>query len=176
METSTITFHSERQQGRLLRILKADLWLPFRLAEVFQFFADAKNLEAITPPWLNFEILTPGTITLGPGMLIDYRLRLHGIPIRWQSEITAWEPPHRFVDEQRRGPYRLWVHEHTFVEQEGGTLVKDLVNYSVYGGWIIDRILIRPDLQRIFSYRHQQIQRTFEEQLLKESTPLKEQV
>jgi ligand-binding SRPBCC domain-containing protein len=129
------------------------LFLPRPLETVFPFFADAGNLEIITPPWLRFEILTPRPITMGTGAFIDYRLRLRGIPLRWQSEITAWEPPHRFVDEQRRGPYRTWIHEHTFVACDGGTEVRDFVRYGVPGGWLADRLLVRRDVRRIFEYR-----------------------
>jgi ligand-binding SRPBCC domain-containing protein len=105
--------------------LHNEVWLPQPLEEVFSFFSDARNLERLTPPWLRFEVLTPGAGSVRSGMLIDYRLRLHGFPIRWRSEITAWEPPHRFVDEQRHGPYRRWVHEHTFEASKGGTLAVD---------------------------------------------------
>ena len=83
---------------------RCELWLPRPLGEVFSFFADAGNLELLTPPQLNFHILTPRPLEMRVGLLIDYRLRVRGIPLRWQSEITAWEPPHRFVDEERRGP------------------------------------------------------------------------
>jgi len=92
---------------------------------------------------------------MNPGALIDYRLRLRGIPIRWQSEITAWEPPHRFVDEQRRGPYRQWIHEHTFVEQEGGTLARDRVQYAVPGGSLVNYLFVARDLKRVFAFREE---------------------
>ena len=111
--------------------LTSELMLPRPPAEVFPFFADARNLERLTPPWLRFEVLTPGTIEMRPGATIDYRLRLRGVPIRWRSEITAWEPPFRFVDEQRRGPYRLWIHEHRFDERDGRTVASDHVRYAV---------------------------------------------
>jgi len=139
----------------------SELWLPQPLEGVFAFFADAKNLQTITPPWLDFVLVTPGPIQMRPGTLIDYRLRLHGFPIRWRSEITAWEPPHRLVDEQRRGPYRLWVHEHRFQAQDGGTHVTDSVQYAVPGGWLVDRLLVRPDVERIFQFRRQKLQELF---------------
>lgn len=89
-----------------------DQLLATDIEEIFAFFCDAQNLESITPPWLKFEVLTPAPIELGEGALIDYRLRVRGIPLRWQSKITHWDPPHSFVDEQLRGPYRLWIHTH----------------------------------------------------------------
>jgi ligand-binding SRPBCC domain-containing protein len=140
-------------------ILESELFLPRPRVEVFPFFADAFNLERITPAWLRFRILTPPPIEMRPGLRIDYALRLHGLPLRWQSEITAWEPPDRFVDEQRRGPYRLWRHEHTFEELDGGTLVRDRVRYEVPGGGLVDRVLVRRDLDRIFSFRREAIAR-----------------
>lgn len=141
----------------------AEQWLPRPLEEVFGFFADASNLEILTPPWLHFKILPPGPIQMKPGTLIDYRIRLHGVPIHWQSEIIVWEPPHRFVDEQRRGPYRLWIHEHTFSDHEDGTLVGDRVEYAVPGGAMIQKLFIAPDLHRIFDYRRRRLQAIFGE-------------
>jgi ligand-binding SRPBCC domain-containing protein len=135
--------------------LHDELFLPLPREQVFAFFADARNLEAITPPWLAFRITTPGPIVMEPGALIDYRLRLRGVPIGWRTRISAWEPPHRFVDEQLRGPYSLWQHEHTFEDVDGGTLVSDRVTYSHFGGRLINGLLVRPDLERIFAYRKQ---------------------
>lgn len=138
-----------------MRIFRLDstMWLPRNRVEVFAFFADAGNLEVLTPPWLRFQILTPMPLDLRVGARIDYRLRVRGVPLRWQSEITAWEPPTRFLDEQRHGPYRLWVHEHTLVERGGGTEVRDHVTYAVLGGWLVERLLVGPDLRRIFAFR-----------------------
>ncbi len=134
--------------------VEARLFLPHPLEKVFSLFADAGNLETLTPPWLRFEILTPLPIHMHGGALIEYRLRLHGIPLRWQSEITAWEPPRRFVDEQRHGPYRQWIHEHIFTERDGGSEVRDFVRYSVPGGRLVDFLFVRHDVRRIFKYRH----------------------
>lgn len=139
----------------------SELWLPRARETVYPFFADARNLEAITPPWLKFKILTPGPIVMQVGTLIDYRLRVHGFPVRWQTEITAWKPPYGFVDEQRRGPYRQWIHTHTFEEQDGGTLCRDEVVYSVPGGEFINRLVVQRDVQTIFNYRYAALRQLF---------------
>jgi len=133
----------------------AELWLPRPREEVVPFFANAANLERLTPPWLTFRLLTPTPIEMRAGALIDYRLRVRGVPLRWRTRIAVWEPPDRFVDEQLRGPYRLWVHEHTFAEADGGTLCRDDVRYAVPGGALVDRWLVRPDIERIFAYRRE---------------------
>jgi ligand-binding SRPBCC domain-containing protein len=141
--------------------LETELWLPRPRGQVFPFFADAFNLETITPPWLKFEVLTPRPIQMRAGLRIDYRLRLRGFPLRWQSEITAWEPPRRFVDEQRRGPYRAWIHEHVFEERDGGTMAKDVVKYGVTGGWLVNRLFVRRDVEQIFLSRQAKLQEVF---------------
>lgn len=135
--------------------------LPFPRETVFEFFSQPENLELLTPPWLSFQILTPRPIRMCEGALIDYRLRLRGIPLRWRSEITIWEPPYRFADEQRRGPYRQWVHEHRFEEVDGGTRVVDHVTYAVLGGTLVDRLFVAPDVNRIFDYRQERLQEIF---------------
>ena len=142
------------------------LWLPHGREELFPFFADAYNLEAITPPWLRFRVLTPGAIEMRPGALIEYRLRLHGLPVSWLTRIEVWEPPHRFVDEQLRGPYRLWRHEHTFEpDGAGGTLARDHVEYQIRGGEalgaVVNRLLVARDLERIFSCRAAELDKSF---------------
>jgi ligand-binding SRPBCC domain-containing protein len=142
-----------------LRSFHAELWLPRPRPEVFAFFADARNLEAITPPWVKFEVLTPAPIEMRAGTLIDYRLRVHGFPIRWRTEITLWEPPFRFADTQLRGPYRRWVHTHGFEEKDGGTLCLDDVSYAVPGGALIERLFVRRDVERIFAYRQETMRR-----------------
>jgi len=139
-------------------IFTAELWLPLPREDIFPFFADAGNLEAITPPWVNFHTLTPTPITMQAGTLIDYQLKIHGLPVKWRTRINAWEPPYRFVDEQLRGPYRKWVHEHTFEAQNDGTLCRDRVEYSVPGGWLIDKLFVRRDVERIFAYRRERIE------------------
>ena len=141
--------------------LEAEIWLPKPPEAIFPFFADASNLEVLTPPWLNFQVLSPEPIEIDEGTFIRYKLRFRGIPFRWDSEITAWEPPHRFVDEQRRGPYRQWIHEHAFEPQDGGTLARDVVQYAVPGGWLVDRLVVRRDIERIFQYRRRKLAELF---------------
>ncbi|MDX2148877.1 MAG: SRPBCC family protein [Planctomycetota bacterium] len=142
------------------RTLNSDFVIPAPLAEVFPFFADAGNLETITPPWLNFRILTPMPIVMAAGALIDYRIKVRGVAVSWRTRISAWEPPYRFVDEQIRGPYVLWHHEHRFEETtlngRAATRAIDIVRYKV-PGWIVEpivhRLFVRGDLERIFEFR-----------------------
>lgn len=128
---------------------------------VFPFFSDAANLQRITPAWLNFEVTSPTPIQMKPGQTIDYRLKVRGLPLRWRSEITVWEPPHRFVDEQIRGPYKVWHHEHTFAEREGKTVCEDDVTYAVPGGALVNRLFVEPDVKRIFEYRRKRLLEIF---------------
>jgi len=121
--------------------------------EVFPFFADASNLNLLTPEWLSFLIITPPPIMMEERREIDYRLRLHGIPLRWRSRIKVWDPPNLFIDEQVRGPFRYWIHEHHFRGVGQSTIIEDRVSYGVWGGSIIDRFIVEPDLRRIFEYR-----------------------
>jgi ligand-binding SRPBCC domain-containing protein len=143
--------------------LQNQLRLPRPREQIFEFFADPRNLERITPPWLGFKIVTRPDIQISQGTLLDYRLRLRGIPLHWQSEITVWDPPHRFVDRQTKGPYSLWVHEHTFIDADGGTLVQDHVAYAVPGGTLIQKLIVAPDLARIFAYRRETLRKLFAE-------------
>jgi len=141
--------------------LRKSIWLPQPPAKVFEFFSNPSNLDRLTPAWLNFAILTPATSQIKQGVLLDYRLRIRGIPIRWQSEIAVWDPPHRFVDRQTKGPYSVWVHQHTFEKRDNGTVVGDNVEYAVPGGSIVQKLLVAPDLERIFSYRHKVLEELF---------------
>jgi hypothetical protein len=140
--------------------LETELWLPQGREAVFQFFAQPRNLNRLTPAWLHFEMLS-SELEIRQGTLLDYRIRLHGIPLRWQSKIEMWDPPNRFVDRQIRGPYLRWLHEHTFLEKSGGTLVRDRVDYAVFGGWLVQRFLVAPDLKKIFRYRHAVLREIF---------------
>jgi ligand-binding SRPBCC domain-containing protein len=137
-------------------VLEREQWLPRPVDQVFAFFADAGNLETITPPWLRFRILSPGSIAMRPGTSISYRLRWHGLPIRWRTEIRSWDPPWEFSDVQAQGPYRLWHHSHRFAPANGGTLMRDEVRYALpFGalGRLVHAWLVKPDLEAIFNYR-----------------------
>jgi len=131
--------------------------------EAFAFYGDAHNLERITPPLLRFEVTTPAPIEMGVGTLIEYRLRLHRVPVRWRTRITAWEPPRRFCDTQIKGPYSLWEHTHTFTEDgPEATIIEDRVRYSIpFGplGEIANRLLVERDLREIFDYRRDAVAR-----------------
>jgi ligand-binding SRPBCC domain-containing protein len=120
--------------------------------ETFAFFADATNLERLTPPWVNFEIRTPLPIEMHEGAILDYRIRLHGVPIPWRTRIDVWEPGVRFVDRQLIGPYRWWRHEHHFESVADGTRVTDIVHYLPRASWL-SRAFVRRDVERIFTYR-----------------------
>lgn len=142
------------------RVLRASVWVPAPPAAVWPFFSDAHNLPLLTPPWLAFRILTPPPIAMHVDARIDYRLHVHGVPVRWRTRIARWEPPVCFADEQERGPYRHWLHLHTFDAVDGGTAIGDHVEFVVRGGPfgpLLSRWLVEPDLQRIFHYRMQRI-------------------
>lgn len=151
-------------------VLRREQRLPGAPDDVFPFFADARNLEAITPPLLAFRMLTPEPSEMAAGTLLRYRLRVRGVPINWLTEIAEWDPPHRFVDRQLEGPYSLWQHTHTFADDgAGATIMRDVVRYALpLGGLgeIAHRLLVRRDLEQIFDYR---AQRVFE--LLEAATP-----
>lgn len=127
--------------------------LPGTPEEIFPFFADALNLERITPPWLSFKVLTPAPIEMRPGTVIDYRLRWRIVPIRWRTLISTWEPPFRFVDEQIRGPYRVWHHEHIFERKGDMTVMRDCVRFLAPLSGISHPLIVRRDVERIFEHR-----------------------
>jgi ligand-binding SRPBCC domain-containing protein len=141
-------------------ILKRELTLDLPRAEVFDFFADAGNLERITPPELNFHIVTPQPIDIRKGALIDYKLKMRGLPVKWRTEISVWEPPYKFVDQQLKGPYKQWIHTHTFTELESNkTLIEDEVRYRLPMeplGDIANFFVVR-ELNYIFDYRQKAV-------------------
>jgi len=175
---TTLTIHPERAVPKThpdqspVRVERhGDAWrltsrqfVPVPRDEVFPFFADAHNLEAITPAFLNFNVLTPRPIEMRAGARIDYRLRLRGVPIRWKTLIPVWDPPRCFVDRQISGPYKLWLHEHTFDEADGGTIIGDTVDYDIIGGPLAplaERLFVRNDVVRIFNFRRARIAERF---------------
>jgi ligand-binding SRPBCC domain-containing protein len=158
-DRAALEFRASRDRAGM--VLVCEQFLPRERVAICEFFADALNLQTLTPAWLHFAVLTPAPIRIQAGTLIDYRLRLHGIPLRWQSRIEVWEPPVRFVDVQIRGPYRRWHHEHVFEEVPGGTLCRDIVHYAVPGGRLIERLFVRPDLTKIFAFRWRKLQEVF---------------
>ena len=144
-------------------ILERSLVVPRGIDEVFPFFADAANLERLTPPFLGFTILTPTPIEMRPGTLIDYRIKLNGIPMKWRTLIESFEPPYRFVDTQLAGPYKRWHHTHTFREVPGGTELGDRVEYTLPFGPLgrIAHVLVKRQLKTIFDYRAQVMREMF---------------
>jgi hypothetical protein len=146
--------------GRV-HILEREQRVGLPLARAFEFYADALNLEAITPPWLGFEVATPSAVEMHAGTLLDYRLKLHRVPVRWRTRIEVWEPPRRFIDVQLNGPYSLWEHTHEF-EAAGAhaTVIRDRVRYALpLGplGELAHRLFVRRDVERIFDYRREAV-------------------
>lgn len=136
--------------------------LPLSRAEVFAFFSDPRNLEGLTPPWLGLRIRTPEPLPVGEGAVYDYTLRLHSLPLRWRTLITAWEEGHRFEDLQQKGPYALWHHVHTFEDAPGGgTRMTDHVRYRLPFGWFgaLALPLVKRDVVKIFTYRREVLER-----------------
>ena len=147
----------------MMHTLTTSMRLPLARAQVFAFFAEASNLARITPPELGFEMVTPQPIHLSEGTCIEYRLHLFGIPFSWQSEIQRWNPPEEFVDVQRRGPYKHWVHTHCFREEQGATIIEDEVQYALPYAPLGELVypLVRLQLHRIFRYRQDAIRAYF---------------
>ncbi len=145
-----------------MSLLRREMVVARGLEETFAFFSDARNLEALTPPWVGFEILTPTPIEMRSGTLIDYRIRVHGVPLKWRTEIVVWEPLSRFVDVQVRGPYRWWLHTHRFEACGAGTRVIDEVEYRAPLSWISHTLMVSRDVTRIVDYREKMIRRALE--------------
>lgn len=138
--------------------------VPRPLDEVFAFYADAEKLELLTPRFLRFRILSPTPVAMGVGARIDYALSLFGVPLRWRTCITDWQPGVRFVDEQESGPYAYWRHTHAFTADGDGTLIHDQVEYALpFGplGRLAHGLFVRRTLERIFDHRHDAVERAF---------------
>lgn len=143
-------------------IMSSEQFVPCPPEQLFEFFRDPKNLEEITPPTLSFHIKKVSTPEIQQGTLIDYILKIHGVPAKWKTEIDEWSPPFKFVDNQLQGPYKLWHHTHEFRPFCGGTLMVDRVRYKLplgYLGWLIAGAFVRKDVQSIFNYRREYISR-----------------
>ena len=148
-----------------VHVLRTSICVPVGVDQVFDFFSNASNLERLTPPELHFHIITAEPIDIREGTLIDYRLRIYGIPFKWQTKITNWDPPNQFIDEQVIGPYKQWIHVHSFAEQNGTTTINDRVFYRL-PLWPVGEIaypLVSSQLRRIFSFRNRLISETFNE-------------
>jgi len=144
--------------------LKREKFIPSSIERVFDFFSRAENLNRITPPWFHFKIVTKIPIRMTKGTLIEYSLRLHGVPIRWMSQITGWDPPHSFVDTQLKGPYKIWIHQHLFQARDGGTFMQDIVKYAILGSILepfIHFLFVQRELDRIFDYREESLVKIF---------------
>jgi len=153
---------SGSRMGIVIHTYSSNIVVSQQRKKVFDFFSNPHNLNVITPGWLHFQILTPAETEIRKGTLLEYRLRLRGFPIRWLTEISEWEPPMRFVDTQIQGPYKKWIHEHLFENENGACRVIDNVQYAVPGGWlepVIHRLFVSPDIHRIFEYRRTRLSR-----------------
>jgi len=135
------------------------------LDEVFEFFSKLENLGKITPNWLKFEIKTSPEQTMKKNAVFIYKIKFHNVPMKWKTLITKYEPPYLFVDEQAKGPYKKWVHTHTFEEVNGFTVMSDKVEYDLYGGIfksIVHSAFVKNSIVEIFSYRKKIISEVFE--------------
>jgi ligand-binding SRPBCC domain-containing protein len=147
-----------------VHVLEREQWVAAPLDRVIAFFGDASNLDAITPPWLRFRIVTPMPIAIGCDTRIEYQLRLAGLPVRWRTRIAQWDPPHGFVDIQERGPYALWEHSHHFRACAEGVWMADIVRYALPLGALgafAHALAIRATLAAIFDYRFARIRERF---------------
>lgn len=144
--------------SRGIEVLRREAVVKRPIEETFSFFADAFNLNVLTPPWVGFEILTPPPIQMQAHTLIDYKISIRGFPVRWQTEIVSWCPPFSFVDLQIKGPYRWWHHTHRFESCPEGTRVIDEVEYLAPLSWFSHPLLVRGDVRKIFDYRAKALQ------------------
>lgn len=148
--------HSWKTETKIKRPIK----------EVFEFFSNAENLDLLTPPELRFKILTPGPVTMKKNAIIDYKLYLFHIPFYWRTRITVWEPPFRFIDEQVKGPYHIWIHEHSFLENGTSTIMIDNIQFLSKGYFlepILNKLFVEKKVKDIFSYREKKLLEIFNE-------------
>lgn len=146
-------------------VLTCEQFLPYPIDRVFNFFKKPENLDQVTPSNLGFKILTPSPIPMAKGTVIDYTIRLYGIPMKWQTIITDYDPPHSFTDTQVKGPYKTWIHTHRFTPKDGGTLMTDEVQYEVPFGFlgdIVKALFVEREVEKIFDYRKKVISGLFE--------------
>ncbi len=144
-------------------LLEREQWLPSPVGEVFAFFSRPENLQVLTPPWLDFRMVE-APANLAVGSLIRYRLRWHGVPIRWTTEISEWNPPQGFVDRAVSGPYAMWNHEHWFETKDAGTTMRDRVTYALPLGWagrVAHWLLVKRDVEELFEFRTEAMRRLF---------------
>jgi ligand-binding SRPBCC domain-containing protein len=159
LHTESMSYDRGRLRNLMPFVLAHTQWVPRPIDEVFDFFSHPSNLQVLTPKLLNFHI-TEAPEKIQTGSLIKYRLRIHGVPVRWTTEIAAWNPPHSFIDVQLSGPYKLWRHEHKFIAARGGTMLTDVVQYALpFGplGKLVHRLFVRRDVERIFEFRSQKM-------------------
>lgn len=176
---------NSRSECGVARLIKRSVIVNQPIKKVFNFFSDATNLEVLTPHWLHFKIISSLPIKMGTGTVIEYKLKVKGIPISWRSEILDWNPPFVFVDRQINGPYEMWVHTHRFTDIQNGTRVDDEVIYKVPGDGLVEQcfrnrwsiirlggyllqlvpycvaLIVRRDLDKIFDYRTRKLQKYF---------------
>ncbi|MCW3083386.1 MAG: hypothetical protein JWP12_752 [Bacteroidetes bacterium] len=134
------------------------------IAEVFDFFSKAENLDKITPPDMQLRIISPQPIIIQKGTLIDYKIKVSGIPFKWQTLISEWNPPYRFIDKQLKGPYNTWIHEHTFEERNGKTYMKDYVQFRSPGFFLeplINKLFVEKKIKAIFEFREKILKELF---------------
>ena len=160
-----VTSDRDPKLGRIW-VLRATQVLPRPVEDIFPFFADAHNLEKLTPSFLKFNVLTPKPIPMDSGTIINYKLKVRGVPIKWKTTILDWEPPRQFVDNQDSGPYTLWHHTHTFEPTQDGqaTLCTDVVRYKPKGWFLtgfINKFFVQKDVEQIFQYRFDKLAELF---------------
>jgi ligand-binding SRPBCC domain-containing protein len=153
-----------KNEDYLVQDYTVSQYVPDKVENVFDFFSAAKNLEEITPDFLNFKVKNMSSEFIQKDTIINYKLKIHGFPVYWQTQIIEWEPLKKFIDYQNKGPYSLWHHTHTFTTLQNGTLIEDRIKYQIPGhifGLLFLGYFIRKDVSQIFNYRIKSIQKKF---------------